>query len=69
VGADAPAQRERMIAAEKCAKLDGAERVGCLQQAARQGRESTRNAGMTRERGSEDRVGPGSTGMAGGGAR
>ncbi len=66
VGADTPGQRDRMLAAEKCGKLDGAEKDACLQQARRQGRDSPRDAGTIRERGSEDRVGPGSAGMAGG---
>ncbi|MGE5640456.1 MAG: hypothetical protein ACM30H_10190 [Clostridia bacterium] len=58
-----------MLAAEKCAKLEGAEKNACLQQASRQGREAPRDAAKIRERGSEDRVGAGSTGMAGGAPR
>lgn len=69
VDAEAAGQRDRMLAAEKCGKLSGGKRNACLQQARRQGRESPRDAATIRERGSEDRVGPGSTGMAGGAPR
>jgi hypothetical protein len=63
VGLDAAATAARANAAAKCKTLSGDEKAACLQQA-RETPEPSRDA-----RGSVDRAGPGSTGVASGAAR